>query len=53
MDNCRFCGAKTSLYDSGRPVCVKCLDDIEHGKILRPRQPVSAGSPPDAAAKEA
>jgi len=32
MANCVYCGADTILYVNGRPVCVRCSDEIDAGR---------------------
>src|ERR1700735_2594204 len=48
MQSCIHSGAPTILYDSGRPICLECLELIEAGNpsLKKPPQPsewVSAG----------
>jgi len=31
MASCEYCGAETSLFLSGVPICIQCADDIDDG----------------------
>ncbi len=32
MDKCSYCETETQLYDSGRPICLGCADDLDKGQ---------------------
>jgi hypothetical protein len=34
MAQCEFCGAATSLYDSGSPICIECSNRRDAGERL-------------------
>lgn len=39
MALCVFCGEETELYIDDRPVCLKCVADLEAGKKLVRSEP--------------
>jgi hypothetical protein len=37
MENCSLCGRETELYISGKPICLKCVAELEADQ--RKREP--------------
>jgi hypothetical protein len=46
MARCNFCGAETSLYDNGRPICLQCSDKLHEEHMKRERQTMVQLHPP-------
>ena len=47
MDKCYQCGAETSLYNNGEPICTACDDKLEqqaHAGSAPPKKPVMEGA---------
>jgi len=47
MAQCEFCGAATSLYDGGSPVCIECSNRRDAGEKLTKLTKVPRVSEPD------
>lgn len=45
MTKCLYCGADTWLYDGGSPVCLRCSNDLEHGR--KPAASAQSQTPPE------
>jgi hypothetical protein len=38
MARCNVCGAETSLYDSGVPICIQCSDRLHEERKKQERE---------------